>query len=214
MATQLTWDDVFEYVSNAIQRESARPSKNVCRIIANVGLGKISSAIEWDNSWSNGVGGGLTLTGYTAPLPIDCLRVDGVEWDGSHNPLGRKTEGQLDYELPGWRDRAGEPAYHVVTAKNVLLSSTPAAPTTGKLVVRGVGLMPDFPEIGADPNPLIWLPAHLQIAPAYFVLAELEYDPDSPLEAARHDKYDKRWNAAFPEIVDVLRARRYEKHTF
>jgi hypothetical protein len=179
----LTFDDIVIYVTEQITKEGASPSPAYVRMMANQALAEISEAsggivTAWDNSAS----GSLVLTASTAPLPVDCLLPLRVEYGGSDNKLDRATTGELDKDTPGWRDTTGDPSKWAIEGANLVLDSAPSS-ATGKLVMRGWGMLPAFldPVDGVvQPNPLVSLPYPRQLAPAYFVVANYPVTPAKP----------------------------------
>jgi len=212
--SQLTWKDIVDFITSVHTKEQARPNPGLYRILARQAIGIISARSRiYTRAWSNATGGRLVLSGNTCAIPIECLEITRVEWDGVDNPLDRNTEEILDEREPGWRDATGEPSAFALTGADLWLNATPSPPVVGKLVVRGISHLPDFSQRedtgeGLEPNPLSWLPAHLQLSPAYYVLAELPADPEIKLEAARVIKYSALWEKALAELEGSANRRR------
>jgi hypothetical protein len=229
MATQLTWSDIAKYVASVITAEGAEPSYDFIRTLGNQSLGVISEHIGpittyWDNSATD-----LTITDNYATLPIDCISVDSVEWDGDDNPITRTTEAQLDFEEPGWRSETGDPDKYAI-AGNILLLNCAPSNATGKLVVRGKRSLPDFSDTAGATNPLTYLPSSLQLIPAYYIIAMHPVVPVAPtddsVEAITYarqqtqrryetrDRYEAMWQRGLDQLQVVNNRRRNAPFTY
>lgn len=172
MATQKTLENLLGFITQIDKRLGAEPNKDLYIVMMNEAVGIISEAVgPFETSWDNAAAGELTLTGNASTLPIDCIYPETAEWDGDDNRLTKTTTAWLDTNEPGWRSATGDPDKWVCTGHEILLNSIPSS-ATGKLVLRGRGMLPEFTEDGVT-NPLIYLPRQFQMLPAYFVLGDL-----------------------------------------
>lgn len=211
MAADLAWADIATFVEDVLRDEGTEPNRRLIVRLGRQALGIISDRIgPVLTSWSNGVGGALTLAGNSAPLPTDCLRVDRVEWDGSDNPLTRMSVAQLDYEQPGWREDTGEPGSYTIEGGALLLDTTPTESVTGKLVVRGAGSLPMFSDEATDPNPLAYLTQPHQLAPAHFILGSLRADPKQADQMARKAEHWGHWERELAALGAAIGRRERE----
>ncbi len=188
------WGISHTYLAERVDRAHYRALFRRC-------IGEIFRRTEaYDTSWSNAGGGALTLVGNECALPIDCVRVVRVEWDGDGTSLGIKSEPQLDEEESGWRSAAGRPSACCITGRRLLLNATPSGDTAGKLVVRGVG-------IPAEDEALRYLPVDLQWAPADYLLAKLPVDPANARSAARQQWHEAQWREQRERLLAGVRSR-------
>lgn len=224
MAVQQTWDSLAQFIASQHSREGAKEDRALYLELANEALGILAEQIgPLEVAWNNAAGGGLTLTGLQADLPIECIEVLRVEWDGTHNKLPFRSQAWLDREKPGWRDDIGEPQYHTRTGTVLLLDSTPVLDATGKLVVRGTSYLPPISPVPGAVNPLIHLPTQGQRALTYYVLAHLPPTPTrdekgneviNPASIGRAQFYDTRWQTSAKATVTALARRKYEPFTY
>jgi len=190
MATQLTLKDLLQFIQAIDVRLGAKPEVNLYRQLLDEAVGVISERLgQFETSWDNDTGGELTLTSATCTLPIDCILPESIEWDGDDNRLTKTTTDWLDYNRQGWRSATGDPTHWACNGRQILLSSIPSGTTTGKLVVRGRGTLPEFAADGST-NPLTYLPRRFERCPAYYVLAEL---PVVHVEAIGDSSEAVRW---------------------
>ena len=224
MGTQITWSDIKAFVAEVMQKEGARPNKTLYDMLGRQALNIISEAVEpYETSWDDtGVSPDLTVSGNTVTLPIDCLSVRSVEWDDI--VLVRKTAEWLDEKIEGWREDSGEsPNYYIVEGNTVVFDVAPSG--TG-VVVRGVSALPDFSDDGSDPNPLTYLPVTQQLAPAYYILANLPAKPKGFIrddmgrivgtdnsEIERQKSYRAMWEAAIAGMVGSVLARKHPAYS-
>jgi len=87
------------------------------------------------------------------------------------------------------------PGACVVEGTRILLDSAPQGDVTGKLVVRGFG-------IPAPDAALALLPEDLQMAPAYFMLYRLPWNPKDEGHVAVYKQYRELWQGT-PGVKDV-----------
>jgi len=213
--SQLTWADIYHFVSQVDSREGGRPDPEFFRILGRQALGIISQEGRiYTTSWSNASGGDLTLSDNTVTLPRDLLEVTSVEWDGDDSKLELKTEVWLDEEEAGWRSATGEPDKYCLTGRDLILNTIPNAPTTGKVVIRGQAMLPDFSDDSDDPNPLTWLTTDLQLIPAYYILANLPADPENKRQLVRVQQYEAMWQQGLARIQASNNRRRYGKFRY
>lgn len=204
-AAQVTWEDIFTLVQEA--RDAAGASRlNISsyRVHAWQRLAEVFRATKaYETSWDNASGGDLTLTTYIAPLPVDCLLVTRVEWDGSDTPLEIVSEEDLDYDEPGWRDETGgDPTKCVITGRRLLLNTTPDSPVTGKLVVRGYG-------VPSDSDILSYLPVDGPRHLATGILSLCPWRTDNQGEIALKQQATQEWNlVGLPALSAGVMARR------
>lgn len=212
MATQLTWADIADFVTEIHAKEGAKPNRSLYRTLGNQALAIISDmARPYHKSWSNAEDGDLTLTDNTVTLPIDCIEVYRVEWDGDENDLEYKMEEWLDENASGWRDDTGSnPAYYTKNGHQIMLDCAPTGTTTGLLTVRGQAYLPEFSDEEDAENPLAFLPLGYQLMPAYYVLANLPFDPQSPVEVARQARYEAMWERDLARLVGAVTTRKYQ----
>lgn len=168
----LGWEDVLGYVQEVAPRDGARANASFYRTLGNQALRLISERTRMIyRFWDNSAAGDLALSGNGVLLPGDCMAVSSVEWSG--DSLDRTSYAGLDRDSLGWRESVGDPSRFVVDGTSLVFDSAPQGVTTGKLVVRGFGFLPDFPEEDGAPNPLARLPKRFQIIPAYYIVANL-----------------------------------------
>lgn len=209
------WKDIIDFVTEVQGKESAKPNPSFFKILARHALGQIAlKAKPVVGTWTNtGDPAPITLTGNTCPLPIDCLKVEHVEWDGAQ--LSRKSTDDLNLMFPSWRTETGEtPAYYCQEGTNIVLDLAPSGTTTGMLVIRGVQTLPVFSDTPTDPNPLAHIPDGHQFAPAYYILANLPVRADDPISAARKQEYTALWQSELQSIIDDVRTRKLEEWTY
>ncbi len=209
MATQLTWEDIAKFVEEVHAKEGAeRVDRAHYRALFRRCVGEIFRRTEaYDTAWSNGAGGSLMLVGNECALPIDCVRVVRVEWDGDDNPLEMKSEAQLDAEEAGWRSATGTPSACCVTGRRLLLNAAPSGDTTGKLAVRGAAI-PDEEEA------LQHLPVDLQWAPADYLLAKLPVDPSNARSVARQQWHEVQWREQRERLLTGVRSRAMRRYGY
>lgn len=209
---------ISAFVGDILRQEDATPTQGLVMRLLDQCLGEIFRETKaFDTSWTNPASpgsGDLNLDGTNATdLPIDCQIIESVEWDGSDNPLDRKSLAELDYLDPGWRDNTGEtPGRYAVTGRRLFLDITPSD-ATGKLVIRGYGVPPRNVA-------LTYFPADIQLAPATYILMEWPWDPAIPRERARHEQYTDKWWGTRQRpgdrgrMIAALRDRNMEPFTF
>lgn len=224
----LVWKDIYDHVSEILKPEGASPGKAFIMRLGNQALYEISSRIEGVvKSWDNSATGDLTLTGYTCPLPPDCLRPFRIEYDGSANSVRRAQPG--DGFTDGWRDATGDPSRWDIEGHNIVLDSTPSN-TTGKLVLRGMGTIPEFSEESGAENPLDYLMLPSQLAVADYILSECPVsfavpsgDTDAAIRAAQaetqrrvdvRDRHRAKWASELDKICEDLAARTREQFRY
>jgi len=213
MSTQYTWSNIIEFVSDVLEKEGARPNASTVRMLGNKALGIMADRTDmlsgtiWTNSTTV-----FPITTNRASLPIDCLGVDSVEWDGVL--LERTTFDWLDENIDGWRTATGTPTYFVATGDALVFDTNPTVTTAGLLVVRGRALPADFSDSVGATNPLAYFPSHFQIAPAYYILAELPFDPEKPIERMRWEKYSAMWSNELQALSGAMNTRRYERFSY
>jgi len=199
-----TFEGLCDFIASIIGKENAKPDNDLYRTLMNDALDIISRrTMMYETYWSNASGGDLTLTTNTAPLPLTCLRLDSVEWDGDDNVIDKTTKADLDKNYPGWRSDTGDPDKWIIEGNNIVLNTAPDSPTTGKLVARGRGLLPTFTTDATDTNPLTVIPWVDELLPAYYVLSELPFDPEVPREVVRQSKYAAKWEAGLQKQIDT-----------
>jgi len=208
MATQVTWADIAEYVTDELKHEKSRPNRAHYLRLGNEAIQAISElGFVYETAWDND-NGDLTLSSATATLPIECIEVTAVEWDGDDHPLPFKTVAWLDDNESGWRTATGEPSYYTIEGHQLVLDSIPSGTTTGKLVVRGKGSLTDFVDGGT--NPLAYLPANIQLAPAHYILANLPVDNEDQTSVARQQKHERKWDRYEARMKAVIDGRKHE----
>lgn len=129
----------------------------------------------------------LALVDNHFPYPSDCYGITRVEYSGSDNPMEDVTQEYLDRYENGWRTTAGDPDKFCRIGSEVWLNSIPAAPTVGKLVVRGYGTPTD------DDQALRHIPEDLQLGPAYFMLAHMPFNATKAEQVALKQQYELEW---------------------
>lgn len=204
----LKWSDIAEFVTEAQPKEGARPNAKFYRSLGRQCLGIISNeAKPFVSSWSNADGGSITLSGNSVELPIDCLTVDKVEWDGVE--IYCKSAAALDIISPTWRSATGTaPAYYTKQGSTLMLDVAPSGVTTGKLTIRGTKALPDFSDDPLAPNPLDHIPEGHQYAPAYYILANLPVNQQDPAQVARQQQYMAMWKGELQGLIDHVAVRR------
>lgn len=223
--------DIMTYVNEFISKEGARPTPEFVRILADQAVSEIAdlagaSRTSWDNT---AVTGALTLTGYTCPIPGECLLISSVEYDGSTNPLERVSVDQLDQEELGWRTATGDPSRWAVDGSNIVLNSTPSN-AAGKLTARGYGLTAAFSDTPGATNPLDSLIYPAQLAVAKYVVAYYPVIPAQPrtetdiaIMAAQQETKRRMqvradhmamWEKERERAVDSMKARMYEEFSY
>jgi len=165
----LTWTDIAAYVGETVSKETARPSPQHVMNLGNHALAQISRiAGELYREWTNDVLGDLSILGRVCQLSTDLIRVESVFWDTV--ALDYRTTEWLDNQAAGWRTQEGTPGYYTIKGGSLLFDALPSGSSTGLLVVRGYGSIPNF---GGIANPLAYLPLADQILPAYYILSML-----------------------------------------
>jgi hypothetical protein len=217
--TPKTWTDIAAFVSEVYSKEGARPNIDFFKTLANECLDKISELTGgYFTSWSNAGGGDLTLTGAVCPLPIDCLEVTSVEWNGDDNVLERTEYSTLDSDAEGsergWRSLSGTPDKFIVDGRNLVLNSIPSGTVTGMLVVRGQGMYPPFSDAAEAVNPLSLIPATIELLPAHYILSELPIDPNNPASVVRQQRYERKVNEGMAKAKNALNRRQYERFVY
>lgn len=213
-----TWTDIFDFVKEHYSQLGGSPNGKLFRMLGNQALRLISEATQcYRTHWDNvAVTGALTISTNSVTLPIDCISVERVEWDGADNPLGRMSESDLDVRHNGWRENTGNPThYTVLDAHTLMLNSAPSGSVAGKLVVRGVAYLPDFSDVALAQNPLEFIPAGAQLAVAYYILANLPFVPAQPIadsqqafmQAQNETARRQQMQAGFAQQFDTAMAR-------
>lgn len=204
---QVTWKHILAFVTEVHTKEGAKPNPSHYQSLFRECLAHLFRVTEaYRASWTNAAGDVLSLSEYTVLLPIDCLKVTRVEWNGTDNELGRSSVEELDYLVPGWRTATGEPSYYAIESPNLILDSSPSD-AVGKLVARGFG----YP---GDDEALTYFPIDVQLAPARYILKELPSDPAIPMQRARYVRSSQGWAIAEPRILAALRDRTTEDFTY
>src|SRR3972149_4647403 len=232
--TQRTWTDISNYVEDIMAKEGAKPQKRIIRALANEALGIISEQSRiYKNSWSNASGGALTLSANSATLPNDLILFESLEWDGDDNTLDKTSESWLDNNQQGWRSDTGEPNKYALTGTQVILNTAPTGTTTGKLVIRGIGQLPEFPdppEKSGATNPLTNLPWQHQLLPAFYVIANLPVVPFTPMNASQEavifasqetkrryetrEIYGKKFQDGLDALIGTTRRRKFSEFKY
>ena len=173
--TALVWADIMDYISAFVRSENATPNAGIYIRLANVALQQISrKTLCYERVLTNVEGGELSISGNIVTAIHDIIRVDRMEWDGSEHEVVRTTATEMDAAHCGWRDATGDPHHYVmVDAHTIMLSRAPTGGGTGKLTVRARCYLPVLTDNDDVQNPLVFLPTEAQLAPAYFVVANL-----------------------------------------
>ena len=100
------------------------------------------------------------------------------------------------------------------TGDAIVFDVIPDSAADGILSVRGRGLMPEFSDALGAENPLSCLPRHFQIAPAYYILSQLPFDPEKPVEQMRYQKYSALWKQELDAIQTGMSSRKFERSTY
>lgn len=206
---QVTVEALIQFVNAIKRKEGALPPPSVYMVLLDECLADIFRETKaFDTNWTNATDGDLDLdSSNVTNLPIACLSVRRVEWDGSDNPLERQSLEEMDYQNPGWRDQMGTtPTAFIPTGRRLFLNITPSD-ATGKLVVRGPGVPPRN-------DALAYLPIDVQLAPAKYILKQLPWDPEKPLEVARYQQYTAEWVVERGRVLAALRDRSLEEFEF
>jgi hypothetical protein len=208
-----TWADLAEFIQDIHQRSGGVPNASTYKTLGNQALMLISDEAQcYKQVWTNAVDGGLTITGNSIAIPADCLSPESLEWDGLL--MRRTTRDELDEDDMGWRTCNGVPSHWHVDTPNIVMDRIPEGVVTGKLTLRGTGTLPEFSDDPDDDNPLAYLPARFQIAPAYYVLAELPADLDNKSDAMRKQEYTEKWERERALLVAGLRKRNSERFEY
>lgn len=211
----LVWGDLADYVVEVHRHEGAQPNIKFYKTLGNQCLRIISERTELllETSWDNESGGEVTISGGTVNLPIDCQQITGVWWE--NDKLDRRQAIELDDEDEDWRDlTATAPLYYVENGRSITLDIQPTGTVTGKLVIRGLGMLPSFPEADGDPNPLSYLPIRFQIIPAYYILANLPTDETNQTQVTRRNAYQAMWERDLDGLVSQIGRRKYAEFVY
>ena len=192
MSSQKSKADLVRRITRALPKGRATPDHDEIDDLLNEAIGIISDRIgPLETSWNNDPGGDLTLSGYTFALPTDCVEPQSVEWDGV--PLTKADRATFDVMDDQWRDTTGTPTYWFADGVNGYLDADYGSAATGLLVLRGIGMIPEFPaNDAASPNPLAYFPAgfEFQLLCAEYAIATLPVEVVEPTsdkpEALRH----------------------------
>ena len=213
--TTKTWKELVGFIQDIDSRSGGSPNPQTYKVLANQALMIISELTDIGmTSWTNASGGGLTLSGNSFLIPATCLSPISVEWDGV--PLERMEIIEMGLELAeNWRTMTGPtPCAFAVEHPYIVLDLAPTGVTTGKLTMRGKGMLPEFSDDIADTNPLSLIPARWQLAPAYYVLSMLPADPTKAPDIARKQEYTAIWSTELKQMVVSLRRRTYERFEY
>jgi hypothetical protein len=204
----IQWADIADMVTEALALEGAQPNVGFARLLGNQSLAIISEESQaYERSWDNSADGALTIDGKTITLPDDVLSVTSVEWD--EDLLVGKTAAWMDRYYEGWRyDDTSYPVYYILEGNTIILDAVVGPNSVGLLVVRGIGKLPDFSINTSDPNPLAYLPAAAQWAPAYYILANLPADPTNNQAVARQAMYQAKWDQTLASVVSTVLVRK------
>ncbi len=204
-----TWQDIADFVEVVMSREGWSPPVSFYKTLGNQCLHIISVDTKlYKTSWINTAGGPITLVGNTVEWPSDMLAVDSVWYNGAE--LSPKQEGEMDYEDTGWRTATGtEPTYYIKSGVDIKLDISPTG-STGLLTVYGRGLLPDFSDSVGAQNPLEYIPQPNQLAPAYYILANIPIDVKDENQVYRVKKYEAMWAAEHAALVNAFNTRKYE----
>jgi len=221
-----TWANIAQFVSEVHKKEGGSPNPSFYRTLGNKALDIISQRMGGlaDYEWTNAADGALTISGNSASLPENCLRVDSVEWDGIQ--LERRTAAELDVEMEGWRDDTGDtPSFFVTTGRSIVFDVAPQGSVVGKLVMHGTASLPSFSDEEDAVNPLSYLPAVLQLAPAYYILSRLPATKNviregnqiigiDDSEIQRKIEYTTLWQEELETVSSVANTRQHERFSY
>lgn len=217
-AVSLTWSDILDYVNSFYRFETALPNDKLFRMLASQALKDVSErALLYQKTWTNELTGDLTIADNVVTMPLDCIKVDRVEWNSSDNPLSLFSIREFDLYISGWRTQTGAPSDYAMSDSHTMVLSTSPGLATGSLTVRGRGYLPEFSEEPGDQNPLVFIPYGSQLMVAYYIIAELPLIPATPINdsntaiSAARDETNRRQNARleykekYTEAVEKLK---------
>jgi hypothetical protein len=216
-----TWQTIVDFVTAYTAREGSTPNVQLYRMLGNQALAIIADRVgPLETSWTNAVGGTLTLTGNSVVLPEGCLSVSHAMWNDDN--LTRVDSAELDCEDAEWRTRTGVPYEYCMTGTTLTLDCIPSP--AGTLTIYGNSTLGTFTETPGAVNPLTYLPEGSQIAPAYYILsmlpAEVRYTykdgqivgKDSA-EVSRQQMFAAMWQAELERIHSAVNARKFKPYT-
>ena len=229
MPTQLTLEDLLTFIAEIYGKEAARPQRRLYLTYMNEAIGIIGDIMgPVETSWTNAEGGGLTLSGMTCAVPIDCVTPLTLEWDSV--PLRRADRATFDSEDGLWRTATGTPAVWYSTGTHIYIDVTPTGTTVGMLRLRGLIGPPYFSEVAEAANPLTSIPQEFQLLPADYCLAQLPVIPMQPasgnpeairyaemqtqMRIAARDKHSERWAEGFARLSDRYAKRQGTPFTY
>lgn len=191
---------ISDYVFMYLEEGQRQPTPDQLRLLGNLAL---DSIFIRDSSWSNSD----DMTGLgSMTLPADCRNVTLVTFQG--NELNRCSLYTMDNQFPGWRTCLGTPTAYFLDGTDILLNAKPVAGGIGSLQIFGGATLGHFSDDPLDVNPLDYLPLGEQMAPAYYILAELPFQSDAGL--ARSQRFAAKWQEALSNIHFAAAVKRSE----
>jgi|GEM_PF-5731437 len=199
-----TWADQLAMIERELVQEGREVDETACLEWANELLATVSEnagAVERTYTASD-----LTLADGRITLPASMIGPPAsVRWDGL--PIRPMSVEDLDREQPGWQDQTASAPCGYVASGRMLRLAPPVADIAPLEIDARAYLLSRFPasEPG-DVNPLIYFPESCQYLPAYYVLANLPYDPGKSAEAARFQRNAARVADMLPRVAEVISA--------
>jgi len=170
----MTVKALLGYVEAFDRAEGAtRANHSLYLTLLNQGRRELARAIGGVyTTWTNAIGGALTISGGSCAMPKDLLGIESAWWDGVELTFRATTV--MDRSLGDWRnDSASSPVHYSTEGHRIFFDAGSTGSNTGLLEVHGWGLGEDFSEGEEAANPLDDLAGVDDLLPAYFAIWRL-----------------------------------------
>ena len=178
----MTVKALLDYVEAFDRAEGApRANHSLYLTLINQGRRELARALGGVyTTWTNAVGGALTVSGNSCAMPKELLNIESAWWDGVE--LFFRPTTVLDRKRGDWRnDSASSPVQYTTEGRRILFDAAPSGTNTGLLEVHGWGLGEDFSEDEGAANPLDDLAGVDDLLPAYFAIWRLPIRRKEPV---------------------------------